>query len=74
MARSSMEGIDTIEVKLAQSCLMPHCEEDWPLVAFWGRARREYAIGHGQSCTAAYNGYARSFARRADILMIRRGG
>lgn len=59
MVRSARERVDTIEVRLALRCLLPHVAERWPLEAFWAGASGEQDLGRGQSCTAALNGIAR---------------
>lgn len=58
MARSDKARVDTIEVRLALRCLLPHCPERWPLEMFWSSAATEHDIGRAQGCTAAFNGIA----------------
>ncbi|MDJ0276279.1 hypothetical protein QLH51_05635 [Sphingomonas sp. 2R-10] len=55
MARSGDRRVDTIEVRLAQRCLVEHCPERWPLDSFWASAAAGHDIGRAQGCTAAFN-------------------
>lgn len=59
MARSTSDKVNTIEVRLALRCLLPHCPERWPLEMFWDAAATDNAIGRAQGCTAGFNGIVR---------------
>lgn len=59
MIRSTKARVDTIEVRLALRCLLPHCRERWPLEMFWDAAGAENDIGRAQGCTAGFNGIVR---------------
>ena len=59
MVRSGDERVDTVEVRLALRCLLPHCHDRWPLAMFWEAAATENAIGRAQGCTAGFNGIVR---------------
>lgn len=59
MARSSTDKVNTIEVRLALRCLLPHCRERWPLEMFWDAAATDNGIGRAQGCTAGFNGIIR---------------
>lgn len=59
MTRSSNAKVDTIEVRLALRCLLPHCRERWPLEMFWDAAATDNPIGRAQGCTAGFNGIVR---------------
>lgn len=59
MARSTGGRVDTIEVRLALRCLLPHCRERWPLEMFWDAAGGDNDIGRAQGCTAGFNGIVR---------------
>ena len=59
MARSTKVRVDTIEVRLALRCLLPHCPERWPLEMFWDAAGADNDIGRAQGCTAGFNGIVR---------------
>lgn len=58
MVSTGTKRIDTIEIRLALRCLLPHCPERWPLELYWDAAGQENEIGHAQGCTAAFNGTA----------------
>ncbi len=58
-ARSGRSKVDTIEVRLALRCLLPHCPERWPLELFWDSAGQDNEIGRAQGTTAAFNGIVR---------------
>ncbi len=70
MTRSTTARVDTIEVRLALRCLLPHCRERWPLEMFWDASSGENA-GRAQGCTAGFNGIVRqlrlSGAHRDDV-------
>lgn len=59
MELSGKQRVDTIEVRLALRCLLPHCPENWPLTTFWESAAQENEIGRAQGTIAAYNGICR---------------
>jgi hypothetical protein len=59
MVRSATNRVDTIEVRLALRCLLPHCPQRWPLEMFWEAAAADNAIGRAQGCTAGFNGVVR---------------
>lgn len=59
VARSAKGRADTLEVRLALWCLVPHCPARWPLDLFWDAAAQENDIGRAQGLTAAFNGVAR---------------
>jgi len=59
MAESGDRRCDTIPVRLALRCLLPHCPERWPLTMFWESAGQDNEIGRAQGCTAAFNGVIR---------------
>ena len=63
MARSTSDKVNTIEVRLALRCLLPHCPERWPLEMFWDAAATDNAIGRAQGCTAGFNGIVRQLRR-----------
>jgi hypothetical protein len=56
---SGKAKVDTIAVRLALRCLLPHCRETWPLTTFWESAGQENEIGRSQGVTAAFNGIVR---------------
>jgi hypothetical protein len=61
---SCAEGrVDTMNVRLALSCLLPYCPEKWPLVLYWDAAGQENEIGRAQGVTAAFNGVVRQLRR-----------
>ncbi|MGN7160824.1 hypothetical protein [Sphingomonas sp. SAFR-052] len=51
--------VDTIAVRLALRCLLPHCRETWPLTTYWESAGQDNEIGRSQGVTAAFNGIVR---------------
>lgn len=59
MVRSTKARVDTIEVRLALRCLLPHCPQRWPLEMFWEAAGADNDIGRAQGCTAGFNGIVR---------------
>ena len=59
MTRAGDARVDTIEVRLALRCLLPHCRDRWPLTMFWDAAAGDNAIGRAQGCTAGFNGIVR---------------
>jgi len=59
MVRSTQARVDTIEVRLALRCLLPHCPQRWPLEMFWEAAGADNDIGRAQGCTAGFNGIVR---------------
>jgi hypothetical protein len=59
MVRSTKTRVDTIEVRLALRCLLPHCPQRWPLEMFWDAAGADNDIGRAQGCTAGFNGIVR---------------
>lgn len=63
IARSSDKRIDSVAVKLALRCLLPHCPERWPLLHFWDSAQQENEIGRSQGVTAAFNGIVRQLRK-----------
>lgn len=73
MVSSGTKRIDTIEIRLALRCLLPHCPERWPLELYWDAAGQENEIGRAQGCTAAFNGIVRQL-RLADELHRRDKG
>lgn len=62
MDRSNREKVDTLAVRLALRCLLPHCPERWPLTMFWEAAGVDHDIGRGQSITASFNGITRQLS------------
>ncbi|USU08829.1 hypothetical protein NF700_17520 [Sphingomonadaceae bacterium OTU29MARTA1] len=62
-AGSDRGKVDTIEVRLALRCLVPHCTERWPLDMFWNSAKTDHDIGRAQGCTAALNGIMRQLGK-----------
>lgn len=63
MGRSTVEKVNTIEVRLALRCLLRHVPERWPLEMFWDAAATDNAIGRAQGCTAGFNGIVRQLRR-----------
>lgn len=63
MTDSGVARCDTVPVRLALRCLLPHCSEKWPLTTFWESAGQENEIGRAQGCTAAFNGIVRQLRR-----------
>ncbi len=63
VARCSDTRVDGVEVRLALRCLLPHCQERWPLELYWDAARQENEIGRAQGVTAAFNGIVRQLRR-----------
>ena len=59
VTRCGEARVDTVEVRLALRCLLPHCRERWPLELYWDAARQENEIGRAQGVTAAFNGIVR---------------
>lgn len=59
MTEAGKAKVDTPAVRLALRCLLPHCRENWPLVAYWDGAAGDHDIGRAQTITAAYNGIIR---------------
>jgi hypothetical protein len=55
--------IDDMDVRLALSCLLPHCPERWPLALYWDAAGQDNEIGRAQGVTAAFNGIVRQLRR-----------
>jgi hypothetical protein len=53
------ERVDTVPVRLALRCLLPHCPERWPLTSFWEAAGQERELNRSQGVTAAFNGIVR---------------
>ncbi|WJM29861.1 hypothetical protein QUC32_29840 (plasmid) [Novosphingobium resinovorum] len=51
--------VDSVEVRLALRCLLPHCRERWPLELYWDAAGQGNEIGRAQGVTAAFNGIVR---------------
>lgn len=68
MARSTSDRVNTIEVRLALRCLLPHCPERWPLEMFWDAAATDNAIGRAQGCTAGFNGIVRQLRIAGHVL------
>lgn len=68
MARSTSDKVNTIEVRLALRCLLPHCRERWPLEMFWDAAATDNAIGRAQGCTAGFNGIVRQLRIAGHVL------
>ena len=60
---SGKQRADTVPVRLALRCLLPHCQERWPLVMFWDSAAQEDEIGRSQGTTAAFNGIVRQLKK-----------
>jgi hypothetical protein len=52
-----------MHVRLALSCLLPHCPERWPLALYRDAARQDNEIGRAQGVTAAFNGIVRQLRR-----------
>lgn len=67
MAKSSHQKVDTIEVRLALRCLLPHCRERWPLEMFWDAAATDNEIGRAQGCTAGFNGIIRQLRMAGHV-------
>ena len=63
MIDSGERRCDTISIRLALRCLLPHCPERWPLTAFWESAGQANEIGRAQGVTAAFNGIVRQLRR-----------
>ena len=63
MIDSGERRCDTIPVRLALRCLLPHCPERWPLTTFWESAGQSNEIGRAQGVTAAFNGIVRQLRR-----------
>lgn len=59
VTRCSDARADTVEVRLALRCLLPHCRERWPLELYWDAASQDNEIGREQGVTAAFNGMVR---------------
>lgn len=59
VTRCSEARVDTVEIRLALRCLLPHCRERWPLDLYWDASRQENEIGRAQGVTAAFNGIVR---------------
>jgi hypothetical protein len=59
VTRCSDGRVDTVEVRLALRCLLPHCRERWPLELYWDAASQDNEIGRAQGVTAAFNGMVR---------------
>ena len=59
VVRCAESRVDSIEVRLALRCLLPHCRERWPLELYWDAAKQENEIGRAQGVTAAFNGIVR---------------
>lgn len=59
VTRCSDARVDTVEVRLALRCLLPHCRERWPLELYWDAACQDNEIGRAQGVTAAFNGIVR---------------
>ncbi|MBO9726856.1 MAG: hypothetical protein J7530_20995 [Novosphingobium sp.] len=59
VTRCSDGRVDTVEVRLALRCLLPHCRERWPLELYWDAACQDNEIGRAQGVTAAFNGIVR---------------
>ncbi len=63
MIDSGERQCDTIPVRLALRCLLPHCPERWPLTTFWESAGQSDEIGRAQGVTAAFNAILRQLRR-----------
>ncbi|VWX49893.1 hypothetical protein [Novosphingobium sp. 9U] len=63
VTRSGENRVDTVEVRLALRCLVPHSPERWPLDLYWDAAKQENEIGRAQGVTAAFNGIVRQLRR-----------
>lgn len=63
LERSSSSRVDSVDVRLALRCLLPHCPERWPLELYWDAARQENDIGRAQGVAAAFNGIVRQLRR-----------
>lgn len=63
LEQTSHGRVDTVPVRLALRCLLPHCPERWPLAMFWEGAQQEHEIGRSQSVTASFNGIVRQLRR-----------
>jgi hypothetical protein len=59
IVRCAEARVDTVDVRLALRCLLPHCRERWPLELYWDAAGQENEIGRAQGVTAAFNGIVR---------------
>lgn len=59
MTRAGDTRVDTLDVRLALRCLLPHCRDHWSLTMFWESASTDNAIGRAQGCTAGFNGIVR---------------
>ena len=57
--RAGKVRVDTIEVRLALYCLLPHCPERWPLTNFWDSGQQPNDLARGQGVAAAFNGICR---------------
>ena len=56
VANAGAARVDTVPVRLALRCLLPHCPERWPLVNFWESASQAYDLGRTQGTAASFNG------------------
>jgi len=63
VTRCADSRVDNMHVRLALSCLLPHCPERWPLALYWDAGRQENEIGRAQGVTAAFNGIVRQLRR-----------
>ncbi|RZL84938.1 MAG: hypothetical protein EOP66_02130 [Sphingomonas sp.] len=73
VARCSDVRVDVVEVRLALRCLLPHCQERWPLELYWDAAAQENDIGRAQGVTAAFNGIVRQLrkvGRYEDVPLL----
>lgn len=48
--------VNTVAVRLALRCLLPHCPEKWPLVSYWDSSSQDNDIGRCSGVTAGMNG------------------
>ncbi len=73
VSRCAEGPVDVAEVRLALSCLLPHCPERWPLTIYWDAASQTNEIGRAQGVTAAFNGIVsqlRKAGRYEDITTL----
>ncbi|KQS01602.1 hypothetical protein ASG11_17875 [Sphingomonas sp. Leaf357] len=62
---ASARPVNTVSVRLALRCLLPHCEERWPLIGFWESAGQTNEIGRCQGVTSSLNGILVQLKRRS---------
>ena len=53
VVRCADDRVDSVEVRLALRCLLPHCRERWPLELYWDAAGQGNEIGRAQGVSIA---------------------